>query len=143
MRRHTYASGLALVLLACGGGAAAHHAADSLATASDSATRGFQPPVATNAESPVRYPPELYREKAEGTVLLHLYVDAHGRIVPESTRVAESSGTPGLDSAALAGVPAMRFAPARRDGVPVATAFLQPVHFRHPEGAHDLGGTNP
>jgi hypothetical protein len=29
----------------------------------------------------------------------------------------------------------MRFAPARRDGVPVATLFLQPVHFRHPARA--------
>jgi hypothetical protein len=33
----------------------------------------------------------------------------------------------------LRGVDQLHFAPARRDGVPVATAFVQPVHFRHPD----------
>ena len=76
---------------------------------------GFEPPVALNAEPPVRYPVALYEAHTEGTVVLHLFVDSTGK-------------------AALAGVPNMRFAPARKDGVPVATAFLQPVHFRHPSG---------
>jgi len=95
---------------------------------------GFEPPVALNAEPPVRYPVALYEAHTEGTVVLHLFVDSTGKVVPESTSVAESSGSAALDSAALAGVPNMRFAPARKDGVPVATAFLQPVHFRHPSG---------
>jgi TonB family protein len=69
----------------------------------------------------------------EGTVVLRLYVDEQGAVIPDSTRLAETSGYPALDSAAIAGVPEMRFAPARRDGYPVATVFLQPVHFRHPE----------
>ena len=59
--------------------------------------------------------------------------DVDGTIVPESTRVEESSGFPQLDSAALQSVDLLRFAPAQRDGVPVATAFIQPVHFRHPD----------
>jgi hypothetical protein len=33
----------------------------------------------------------------------------------------------------------MRFAPARRDGVPVATPFLQSVQFRHPESSSGEG----
>jgi hypothetical protein len=33
----------------------------------------------------------------------------------------------------------MRFAPALKNGVPAAAAFLQPVHFRHPEA----GGVTP
>ncbi len=50
------------------------------------------------------------------------------------TRVAESSGYPGLDSAALAAVPQLHYAPAVRGGTPVATAFLQPIQFRNPQG---------
>lgn len=116
-----------LAVLACGDRDAAPAVADADA-------RGFEPPVSTNAESPVRYPPDLYERKVEGTVVLRLFIAADGAVVPDSTRVAESSGQPALDTAAIAGVPDMRFAPARRDGQPVATAFLQPVHFRHPEG---------
>jgi protein TonB len=89
----------------------------------------------TNPEAPVRYPPGLFAQRTEGTVVLRLYVDDRGAVVPDSTRLAEGSGHAALDSAALAAVPAMRFAPARRDGAAVATAFLQPVHFRHPAGA--------
>ena len=94
--------------------------------------KGFEPPVITNAESPVRYPPGLYQQNVEGTVVLHLYVDSIGKVVSESTGVAEGSGHAGLDSAAVAGVKGMRFAPARRDGRPVAASFLQPITFRHP-----------
>ena len=57
-------------------------------------------------------------------------VDSTGKLLPESIRVAEPSGYPALDSAALAGATTLRFAPAKRHGVPVATAFLQPVEFR-------------
>jgi protein TonB len=99
----------------------------------DSTRPAFEPPVVTNAESPVRYPPVLFQQNTEGTVLLRLFVDSLGRIAPESTRVAEGSGVTGLDSAALAAVPAMKFAPARRNGRPVATSFLQPIQFRRPQ----------
>ena len=94
--------------------------------------RGFEMPVATNAESPVFYPVELYEQEVEGSVVLRLFVTDDGTIVPESTQVAETSGIPELDSAAVAGVAELHFAPARRNGTPVATLFLQPVHFRHP-----------
>jgi periplasmic protein TonB len=91
-----------------------------------------QPPVATNARSPVEYPPALLDQGIEGQVLLRLYVDASGRLTPDSTRVAESSGYPALDSAAVAGAPRLQFSPALRRGRPVAAAFLQPVQFRNP-----------
>lgn len=112
--------------LACGG----KPSAGRPAAAATQAPPAFEPPVITNPESPVRYPADLYEQQLEGTVVLRLYVDAHGKVVPESTRVAESSGYAGLDSAALEAVPNMRFAPARRDGQPVAALFLQPVQFR-------------
>lgn len=83
-----------------------------------------------NAESPVSYPPDLYEQQVEGTVVLRLYLDERGSMTPDSTRVAESSGYSGLDSAALHAVPELRFAPARRGGQPVATTFLLPVQFR-------------
>ena len=71
------------------------------------------PPVAINPVSPVRYPPALLQQGIEGSVLLRLYVDSAGVVISESTRVAESSGYPALDSAALAGAPALRFSPSR------------------------------
>ncbi len=95
--------------------------------------RGFEPPVATNPEPPFEYPVALFEQQVEGVVLLRLYVTEAGTIVADSTRIEESSGFPELDSAALRSVDQLRFAPARRDGSPVATAFLQPVHFRHPD----------
>ncbi len=92
----------------------------------------FELPVLTNREPPVEYPPDLFRQEVEASVILRLFVTETGIVVPESTRVAESSGYPRLDSAALAGVSSMTFAPARRDGQPISTLFLQPVQFRHP-----------
>jgi TonB family protein len=89
-----------------------------------------EPPVALNADMPIAYPPTLYDQKVEGDVTLRLFVDSTGRLIPESTRVAEPSGFAALDSAAIAGSARLRFAPGKRNGIPVATAFLQPVEFR-------------
>lgn len=108
--------------------------------AADQAPLRFEPPVLTNAESPVRYPPTLYERRVEGSVVLRIYVEAAGQLVPESTRIAEASGHAGLDSAAVEAVRRMRFAPARRDGRAVATSLLQPIHFRHPGGGAPGGG---
>jgi TonB family protein len=91
-----------------------------------------EPPVAINPVSPVRYPTALLEQGIEGRVLLQLYVDSAGVLNPDSTRIAESSGYPALDSAALAGAPALRFSPALLQGRPVAAPFLQPVQFRSP-----------
>jgi TonB family protein len=89
-----------------------------------------EPPVAINPVSPVRYPPALLAQGIEGRVLLRLFVDSAGNVVPDSTRLAESSGYPALDSAALAGSPELRFSPALLQGRPVPAPFLQPVQFR-------------
>ena len=118
---------VALLLCGCSGDAE-RPAADSPETP----PRGFEPPVMTNAESPVAYPPGLYADGVEGSVILRLFVDESGDLAADSTQIAEGSGRVEFDSAAVRGVSAMRFAPARRDGTPVATAFLQPVHFRLP-----------
>jgi len=116
-----------VVLAACGNDQSSRQDA-----AGNDIERGFELPVATNAESPVFYPVDLFEQEVEGSVVLRLFITAEGAVVPESTQVAETSGIPVLDSAAVAGVAEMTFAPARRNGTPVATLFLQPVHFRHP-----------
>lgn len=103
------------------------------------AARESDPPVALNASPPVEYPVALFQQRISGTVLLRLYVDETGKQILDSARVQESSGYPALDSAALAAAPRFRYAPALRRGIPMATAFTQPVYFRHP----DRGGATP
>lgn len=121
-----------LVLAACGGDG---DGTVRLPARPAAGPRGLElPPVALNANSPVTYPEALARQGIEGTVLLRLYVDTAGRIVGDSTRIAESSGYPALDTAALRAAPDLRFAPAERDGQKIAALFLQPVHFRTPAG---------
>jgi len=102
-----------------------------------------EPPVPINPDSPIQYPPRLYDQKVEGDVVLRLFVDSVGRLVPESSKVAESSGYSGLDSAALAGARKLRFAPARRRGLAVATAFLQPIEFRRPTSGATVAKAKP
>jgi protein TonB len=116
---------VAFALTACRGGSQ-----QSNGQASQGAPPESEAPVALNPEMPIAYPPALFDQKVEGDVTLRLFVDSTGKLLPESTRVAEPSGYAALDSAALAGSAALRFAPAKRHGVAVATAFLQPVEFR-------------
>lgn len=88
-----------------------------------------------NAELPFQYPVSLYVQKVQGNVTLRLFVESDGRVIADSTRIAEASGYSALDSAALAGAARLRFRPARLRGTPVPVTLLYPVHFRHPEGA--------
>jgi TonB family protein len=117
---------LAFVLTACRGGSKKSDPPASQAAPPPES----EAPVALNPDVPIAYPPALFEQKVEGDVTLRLFVDSTGRLIPESTRVAEPSGYPALDSAALAGAVALRFAPGKRHGVAIATAFLQPVEFR-------------
>jgi protein TonB len=117
---------VALVLTACRGGSQQSGGQSSQAAPPPES----EAPVALNPDLPIAYPPALFDQKVEGDVTLRLFVDSTGKLMPESTRVAEPSGYPALDSAALAGSAALKFAPAKRHGVAVATAFLQPVEFR-------------
>ncbi len=95
-------------------------------------------PHMLNSEPPFRYPLDEYKRKAEGNVLLRLYVDSLGRVVTDSTRISESSGVAALDAAAVAGSSKLRFKPARRRGVAIAVMMTFPVLFRHPEGTSTL-----
>jgi len=99
-------------------------------------TVGRQPdvaPVMLNKELPFRYPPALYAQKVQGNVTLRIYIDSNGAIVPDSTRIAETSGFTALDSAAMKGSRDLKFEPARTVGQPVPVSILLPVYFRHPD----------
>jgi protein TonB len=102
-----------------------------------------QPPVALDPVPPVEYPPALYAQGVAGRVVLRLFVDTAGSIVPDSTRIEEPSGVPALDSAALVAAPRLRFAPALRDGKPVPAPFLQPFDFRPPAETAGTPGATP
>jgi TonB family protein len=98
-------------------------------------------PVILNKELPFRYPPSLYPQKVQANVTLRVYIDKEGQIVSESTRVAESSKYPSLDSAAVRGSTDLRFIPAKTRGQPVPVSILFPVYFRHPEAPPLPGDT--
>lgn len=110
------------------------------AVQSDGATPD-EMPVMLNKEPPFRYPPALFASKVQGNVTLHLHLDSTGAVVPESTVVVESSGYPGLDSAAVQGSRELRFSPARLHHRPVEVSLLLPVFFRHPQGRPLPGDT--
>lgn len=98
-------------------------------------------PVMVNAELPFRYPAALYTQKVQGNVTLRMYVDRDGRVLPESTKVDESSGFSSLDSAAVTGSHELYFVPAKLHGEPIGVAVLFPVYFRHPEASPLSGDT--
>ena len=98
-------------------------------------------PKMLNEDLPFHYPPALYARRVQGNVTLRLYVDRLGQVTPDSTRIEESSGYAGLDSAAVRGSQDLRFAPAKLRGTPLGVSILFPVYFRHPEARALPGDT--
>jgi TonB family protein len=98
-------------------------------------------PVMLNKDLPFRYPPSLYARKVQANVTLRVFIDKEGLVVNESTHVAESSGIPSLDSAAVKGSSELRFIPAKTRGETVPVSILFPVYFRHPDAPPLPGDT--
>ena len=73
-------------------------------------------PVMLNKDLPFRYPVSLYAKKVQANVTLRVFIDKEGQVVAESTHVAETSGIPSLDSAAVKGSGELRFIPAKTRG---------------------------
>ena len=73
------------------------------------------------------YPVAARRSGREGRALLRVVVSSTGE--GRDVRIAESSGTPSLDEAALAAVRQWRFTPARRNGEAAEDVVLVPVSF--------------
>ncbi|EGO62864.1 energy transducer TonB [Acetonema longum] len=75
-----------------------------------------------------RYPMAARREGREGSVVVNILVGTDGR--PETVTIRESSGFAELDEAALAAVKKWRFAPAMKDGQPIAGYHAVRIRFR-------------
>ena len=89
-------------------------------------------PVLLTRDLPFVYPAALFAARVEGDVALRLFVDSLGLVVQESTTVAEPSGRPEFDSAAITGAPYLEFQPARIGGARVGRTVVLPVKFRLP-----------
>ena len=98
-------------------------------------------PVMTNKQAPFRYPTAAYSKKIQGNTILRIFIDADGNVQPDSTTVAEASGTSALDSAAIVGARELHFIPAKKNGQPQAISILFPVYWRHPDAQPLPGDT--
>ena len=110
---------------------------DEAVATGEAARPGRRPdalPVMLNKDLPFRYPPALYAQKVQGNVTLRIYIDSTGKVLNDSTHVAETSGFAPLDSAAVKGSRELRFDPAKLRSAPIGVSILFPVFFRHPEG---------
>jgi periplasmic protein TonB len=74
------------------------------------------------------YPPEAYRSREEGTVVVMAQVDADGNA--SDVKVVKRSGSRVLDRAATNEVRKWKFKPAMKDGKAVASAVQVPVDYR-------------
>ena len=129
----------AIVLIAAASGCSRDDAAGGKFT--EVGPRPDELPVMLNKELPFRYPPSLYSRKVQANTTLRVFIDKEGQIVAESTHVAESSGHPPMDSAAVKGSSEQRFIPAKTRGEAVPVSILFPVYFRHPEAPPLPGDT--
>ena len=74
------------------------------------------------------YPPLARKLGLEGLVVLRVQVGVAG--TPEQVAVAQTSGAPILDEAALKAVQGWKFVPARRGDTPVAHVVDVPIRFQ-------------
>lgn len=92
-----------------------------------------QAPVLLNEEEVIlavdrEYPALLKDAGVGGTVLVHLFIDADGRV--RNQLVSKTSGHAGLDRAALRVGPDALFSPAQNRDVPVAVWIELPITFK-------------
>jgi TonB family protein len=95
---------------------------------------------------PFRYPPALYLQFIQDSVTLQLRIDSLGRVVQESTRVAQHAKDAAFDSAAMEGAARLEFRPARQGDRRIPYTVLFPIKFRMPNGPRapdDSGSTSP
>ena len=82
-----------------------------------------------------RYTPELVAQGVGGEAVLRLWLDERGQVV--RGLISVSSGTPRLDSIALAVVDRMRFRPAKNRDEPMRVIVRIPVAFTLPDPVPD------
>nr|MBA3657607.1 TonB family protein [Gemmatimonadaceae bacterium] len=76
----------------------------------------------------VVYPPGLYAERVNGSVIVEFVVDAEGK-VEEGTLGIVASSNPLFSEAVVRAVEGALFTPARLKGVSVRQLILQPFSF--------------
>ena len=92
----------------------------------------FDPRYAGNAQPP--YPAAARRLGEEGSVIVHIRIGRDGRVI--AVTLAQSSGSPRLDAAALAHAQAhWRFVPALQDGERIEASRDITVRFRLDQAA--------
>jgi protein TonB len=74
------------------------------------------------------YPPEAYRAREEGTVIVQAEVDATGNA--SEVKVVRHSGSRTLDRAAISEVRKWKFRPAMENGKAVASSVQVPVDYK-------------
>lgn len=94
------------------------------------------PPNLSNGDEIValmesEYPPMFRDAGIGGRTRIFLYIDEEGTL--RDARIAESSGAPAIDEAALRVARSMRFSPAQRRGADVAVWVNLPFTFSAPE----------
>jgi protein TonB len=87
--------------------------------------RPDRPPRPIRITQPV-YPQDAFVNRIEGTVLVEILIDEHGKVV----RASVLGSIPALDAEALRTVQGWLFTPAIHEGRPVATVANAPVTFR-------------
>jgi protein TonB len=75
---------------------------------------------------PPHWPEGIFQEPVSVTVIVQALVDTHGRV--RATRVVKSA--PPFDAPAEDAVRLFHFAPARRNGLPVAVWVAVPIHYQ-------------
>lgn len=110
------------------GASATEAAASSASTESDNAVEAprYQAAYLNNPQPP--YPAMSRKQGEEGTVRLHVMVDASGHA--ELVKIKASSGHERLDMAARAAVREWRFVPARQRGHNIAGWVEVPIQFK-------------
>jgi TonB family protein len=78
-------------------------------------------------QAALREPEEQSKGNKEGWVVVEATISAQGRVT--ATKIAESSGFPGMDTEAMLAVSRVTWKPARRRGTPVVATVRVPVVF--------------
>jgi len=101
----------------------------------------IEQPAPLYGEVPIDYPIQLWDQDMEGETLLRVRVTDTGQV--DSVEVAETSGMPAFDSAAVRGAKDLRFRPARRKGKRIEVWAKVPVHFSKRPRPDTLGAMLP
>jgi len=82
----------------------------------------------SSAPTPPRYPEKARKARQEGLVLVRAQVDAQGKT--QAIKIAQSSGFPLLDQAALDAVAKWNFVPAKRNDKTITAWIEVPIDFK-------------